>query len=66
MSMRKAINDKCRDCIYDRCAPGTWRQQVQGCTISTCSLHPYRPKASTGRSKASVQKAADLATESTP
>lgn len=65
MSMRKAINDKCRDCIYDACAPGNWRQQVQACTISTCSLWVYRPKSSAGESRASsVQKTADLAPES--
>lgn len=43
MSLRAAINGKCRDCIYDPCAPGNWRQQVTGCTITPCSLHPYRP-----------------------
>jgi hypothetical protein len=45
--MRAAINMKCRDCIYDKCAPGTWRQQVEGCTIKSCSLWPYRPKSKT-------------------
>lgn len=64
MSMRKAINEKCRDCIYDRCAPGTWRQQVQNCAISTCSLWVYRPKPAKGRGESSVQKTADLAPES--
>ena len=44
MSMRKAINEKCRDCIYDKCAPGNWRQQVEACAIVACSLYPYRPK----------------------
>jgi hypothetical protein len=30
MSMRKAINDKCKDCIYDPYGGGgNWRQQVQ-------------------------------------
>ena len=44
MSLRKAINEKCKDCIYDpKSRLGTWRQQVEGCTIVTCSLHPYRP-----------------------
>jgi hypothetical protein len=65
MSMRAAINAKCKDCIYDKCAPGNWRQQVEACTISTCSLWVYRPKSSSGRGTAgSVQKPADLATES--
>jgi hypothetical protein len=65
MSMRKAINEKCKWCIYDQCAPGNWRQQVQACTISTCSLWAYRPKSSAGKAEAgSVQKTADLAPES--
>jgi hypothetical protein len=44
MSMRAAINAKCRDCIYDTCAPGNWRQQVQKCAVTSCPLHAYRPK----------------------
>lgn len=43
MSLRAAINGKCKECIYDSCAPGNWRQQVTGCTIKSCSLYPYRP-----------------------
>ena len=43
MSMRKAINEKCRDCIYDSLAGGTWRQQTEACTCTDCSLFPYRP-----------------------
>lgn len=45
MSRQKAINAKCKDCIYDPlCGGGTWRQQVEACTIKTCALWPYRPK----------------------
>jgi hypothetical protein len=43
MSRAAAINAKCKDCIYDPCAPGNWRQQVTACTIKSCSLWPYRP-----------------------
>jgi hypothetical protein len=47
MSMREAINAKCRDCAYDPVSGlGTWRQQTEACTIKTCSLWPYRPKSS--------------------
>ena len=49
MSLRAAINAKCKDCIYDDCAPGNWRQQVTECTIRTCSLWEYRPKSSSKR-----------------
>lgn len=41
---RKAAIDKhCRDCIYDRYAPGTWRQQVAACTSPKCALFSFRP-----------------------
>lgn len=43
MGMRKAIDEKCKDCIYDQKAPGNWRQQVTACTIKSCSLWPFRP-----------------------
>ena len=65
MSMRAAINAKCKDCIYDACAPGNWRQQVGACTISTCSLWKFRPTSSAAKSSAtSVHKSPDLAPES--
>jgi hypothetical protein len=44
MSRTKAINEKCKDCIYDKLAPGTWREQVENCTSEkSCALWPYRP-----------------------
>ena len=43
MSRTKAINEKCKDCIYDQKAPGTWREQVEACTTRSCALWPYRP-----------------------
>jgi hypothetical protein len=50
MSMRAAINAKCKDCIYDPCSGlGTWRQQVEGCSIRSCSLWTYRPKSRSNR-----------------
>lgn len=42
-SLRNAINDKCRDCIYDPLAGGTWRAQVEMCTVTRCPLYPVRP-----------------------
>ena len=49
MSIRKAINEKCKDCIYDPLAGGTWREQTQACIDTTCALHPYRPLSAKGR-----------------
>ena len=43
MSRAKAINEKCKECIYDASQKGTWRQQVAACTSFTCSLRPFRP-----------------------
>ena len=46
MSLRKAIDAKCRDCTYDPLAGlGTWRQQVDACPSNDCSLWPVRPRA---------------------
>lgn len=44
MSRTKAINEKCKDCIYDPAVSGTWREQVELCTSEkSCALWPYRP-----------------------
>jgi hypothetical protein len=43
MSLRKAINAKCRECTYDPLDVGTAAQQIAVCTDSDCPLHPVRP-----------------------
>ena len=43
ISLRKAINDNCKNCIYDNQAAGTWLQQVTLCSVLDCSLYPVRP-----------------------
>ena len=52
-SLRKAIDAKCRECIYDPIAAGTWRQQVEECTSKACPLYLCRPRPSVSRGKAS-------------
>ena len=42
-SMRAAINAKCKECIYDAKATGTWRKQVEDCTSYQCPLYELRP-----------------------
>ena len=42
-SLRGAINEKCKDCIYDPLAGGSWRKQVELCTCTDCPLYPVRP-----------------------
>lgn len=56
MSMRAAINAKCKDCIFDPCAPGKWRQQVEACPAIACPLWTCRPKM-----HAKVRKVANFA-----
>ena len=44
MSLRKAINQSCKDCAYDVIAAGTWRQQVTLCGLGSCAFYDVRPK----------------------
>lgn len=43
-SLRKSINEHCKSCTYDpHSGMGTWRQQVEACTVTKCNLWPVRP-----------------------
>lgn len=42
-SLKKCIAEKCKDCTYDAHAPGTWREQVEACTVRACPLWEVRP-----------------------
>ena len=42
-NFRKAIDAKCKECIYDPYYEGTWREQVENCTSYSCPLYPLRP-----------------------
>ena len=44
MSLRKAINEKCKDCTYDSLDRGTWLFQVGNCDSKDCPLWEVRPK----------------------
>ncbi len=42
--LRKAIDMKCAECIYDpKYGNGSWRAQVEACTATTCPLYGVRP-----------------------
>jgi len=43
VGLRKRVDDKCKSCIYDPEAAGTWRQQVTLCSVTKCPLYPVRP-----------------------
>lgn len=47
-SRAAAINAFCKSCIYDKCQPGNWRQQVEACTAKACALYEFRPVSSVG------------------
>jgi len=40
----KAINEQCRQCVYDPQAPATWVEQVEGCRGYSCPLYGLRPR----------------------
>jgi len=49
VSLRTAINAKCKECIYDpKSGLGNWRQQVAGCQITRCALWNVRPTSKGG------------------
>lgn len=49
MSLRGAINAKCKGCIFDpKSGGGTWREQVAQCSCVRCPLWPVRPLPGSG------------------
>lgn len=42
-SLKKCIEEKCKDCTYDPMAGGTWREQVELCRVTSCPLYDVRP-----------------------
>lgn len=47
VSRKKAIEDMCKACSYDKLAEGTWREQVRDCASKSCPLYPVRPMPTT-------------------
>lgn len=49
ISLRKAIDAKCKDCIYDpKCGGGSWREQIAQCSSPSCPLWPIRTEPRSG------------------
>ena len=42
-SLRRAIDAKCRSCIYDEANVGSWLVQVTLCSCRDCPLYEVRP-----------------------
>jgi hypothetical protein len=49
MTRQQAINEKCKECIYDPEVEGTWRMQAEACELIDCALWEYRPKSRSKR-----------------
>ena len=45
VSLRSAVNAKCKSCIYDPYVKGlgSWREQVANCGGVNCPLYAVRP-----------------------
>jgi len=55
-SLKKAIEEKCKDCIYDELDTGSWRTQTEKCTDKECPLWDVRPVTIASRDKARKPK----------
>ena len=42
-SLKKCIEQHCKNCTYDNHQPGTWREQIEDCTVKSCALWVVRP-----------------------
>lgn len=61
VSLKTCIDEMCKKCSYEQDAPGTWRQQIEGCCGRSCELYNVRPltTASQHEVKLSRRKAID-------
>lgn len=50
LSLRNAINEMCKECLFDPLEPGSWTAQVGGCTAKRCPLYKVRPGQRSNRS----------------
>lgn len=48
MSLRRAIDQKCKSCLYDELALGSWRAQIAACSSPDCPLYGVRPLPASG------------------
>ena len=64
-SLRKHINQQCKDCSYDSASEGTWREQVALCPASSCALWPVRPKITSGSAR-QLQKLREMDPDKSP
>ena len=63
MTQKKAIAEKCKDCIYDEFDPGTWVMQVESCIDKSCPLYTYRPITKATKDKIKEEKYQNMTPE---
>lgn len=42
-SLKKCVENMCKSCSYDPTQAGSWRHQVENCTVKSCALWEVRP-----------------------
>jgi len=47
--LRGKIDAHCISCVYEQSNGGTWRQQVELCTVTVCPLYGVRPTSKSDR-----------------
>ena len=55
--LRAHIDAMCCSCVYDPSNGGTWRQQIDACTVTLCPLHAVRATTSASRARRSLKMA---------
>lgn len=63
LSAQKAIDAKCKDCIYDELDIGTWRDQTTLCPAKSCDLWEYRPLNKASKLAIKEEKVANMSPE---
>ena len=60
---KQAIDEKCKDCIYDSLGGGTWKEQTENCPDNTCSLYSFRPLTNATLTKIREEKYINMSPE---
>lgn len=42
-SLKKCVENMCKSCTYDATQAGSWRHQVENCSVKSCALWEVRP-----------------------
>lgn len=53
-TLKQAVKEHCRWCVYDPLAGGNFLEQIEACQITICALYEHRPL--TGKTKALLKE----------